>query len=147
MSRPVVHAREPARDRARPGSGSHSTTSGPATRRCRTCASVEFDAIKLDRSFIGRAPTPTGDAIVAAVASIGTATGARVIAEGIETAEHHERALALGCGFGQGWHFGRPVPAADFDALCSLRLRVVDQARARRARATASSRELTSSLR
>ena len=47
------------------------------------------------------------------MASIGNATGARVLAEGIENAEHHDRAQRLGCGYGQGWHFGRPVPAAE----------------------------------
>ena len=73
---------------------------------------VPFDVIKIDRSFmIDR--SPTGDAIIGAVASIGLATGARVLAEGIENAEHDDRAQRLGCGYGQGWHFGRPVPAAE----------------------------------
>jgi diguanylate cyclase (GGDEF)-like protein len=108
--------------------------------------SVNFDVIKLDRGFIAADRTPTGDAILAAVASIGTATGARVLAEGIETAEHRERVLRLGCGFGQGWNFGRPSAAEEFDRL--LRAHPASSSNpSATARATASSRDRTPSLR
>ena len=80
--------------------------------------SVPFNVIKLDRSFMTGDRTRTGDAIIAAVASIGPATGAHVLAEGIENAEHHDRATRLGCGYGQGWHHGHPVPAAEFEFEC-----------------------------
>ena len=36
--------------------------------------------------------------------------GATILAEGIETAEHLDRALALGATLGQGFRFGRPAP-------------------------------------
>ena len=39
-------------------------------------------------------------------------TGAVVLAEGIETAEHLATARALGATLGQGWFFGRPGPGA-----------------------------------
>ena len=81
---------------------------------------VPFDVIKLDRSFMLADHTPTCDAIISAVASIGLATGAHVLAEGIENVEHHDRAQRLGCGYGQGWHYGRPVPAAEFDLDAAL---------------------------
>jgi len=70
-------------------------------------------------------------------------TGARVLAEAIETDEHRERVQRLGCGFGQGWEFGRPVDAAAFGkrlAGSSIRPSAT-------ARTTASSREPTPSLR
>ena len=105
--------------------------------------SVNFDVIKLDRGFISADPTSMGDAILAAVATIGTATGARVLAEGVETVEHHERVQTLGCGFGQGWRFGRPVAAAEFDA--QLDGSSINPSAT--ARATASWREPTPSLR
>ena len=108
--------------------------------------SVHFDVIKLDRGFVAADRTPTGDAILAAVASIGTATGARVLAEGVETAEHHDRVLRLGCGFGQGWNFGRPTAAADFGQLLRAHSGSSSKPSAT-ARATASSREPTPSLR
>ena len=105
--------------------------------------SVNFDVIKLDRGFISADPTSMGDAILAAVATIGNATGARVLAEGVETVEHHERVHTLGCGFGQGWRFGRPVAATEFEA----QLAGSSISPSATARATASSRELTPSLR
>jgi predicted signal transduction protein with EAL and GGDEF domain len=44
------------------------------------------------------------------------------VAEGIETAEQAERMRALGCAYGQGYHFAQPIPGSDvaagaFDAL------------------------------
>jgi EAL domain-containing protein (putative c-di-GMP-specific phosphodiesterase class I) len=105
--------------------------------------SVNFDVIKLDRGFIAADRTSMGDAILAAVATIGNATGARVLAEGIETVEHHRRVQSLGCGFGQGWRFGRPVAATEFEA----QLAGSSISPSATARATASSRELTPSLR
>ena len=81
---------------------------------------VRFHAIKLDRRFIAGDPSPTRDATVAAAASIGHAAGARVIAEGVDTPEQRERVERLGCGFGQGWQFGRPIAAHEFDALLAL---------------------------
>ena len=105
--------------------------------------SVDFDVIKLDRSFIAANRSPAGDAILAAVGTIGRATGAQVLAEGIETVEHHERVQRLGCGFGQGWRFGHPVAAAAFGA----QLAGSSISPSATARATASSRELTPSLR
>jgi EAL domain-containing protein (putative c-di-GMP-specific phosphodiesterase class I) len=37
----------------------------------------------------------------------------RAVAEGVESARHQELLTAMGCGFGQGFHFGRPGPAED----------------------------------
>jgi diguanylate cyclase (GGDEF)-like protein len=98
---------------------------------------VHFDAIKLDRRFIARDPSLTHDATVAAAASIGNAAGVRVIAEGVDTAGQRERVERLGCGFGQGWQFGRPVAAHDFDVLLKRATRargIVEQAERGRAR-------------
>jgi EAL domain-containing protein (putative c-di-GMP-specific phosphodiesterase class I) len=81
---------------------------------------VRFGAIKLDRRFIAGDPSTTRDATVAAAASIGNAAGVRVIAEGVDTTVQRERVERLGCGFGQGWQFGRPVAAHEFDALLDV---------------------------
>jgi EAL domain-containing protein (putative c-di-GMP-specific phosphodiesterase class I) len=35
----------------------------------------------------------------------------RAVAEGIETAEHRRALRAIGCRFGQGFHFSEPAPA------------------------------------
>lgn len=40
-----------------------------------------------------------------------------VVAKGVETAQQHEQASALGCDSCQGFHFARPASADDLDAL------------------------------
>jgi c-di-GMP-related signal transduction protein len=44
------------------------------------------------------------------VRAYAASSGAQILAEGIETEAHLQRALTLGATFGQGWMFGRPGP-------------------------------------
>jgi diguanylate cyclase (GGDEF)-like protein/PAS domain S-box-containing protein len=53
-------------------------------------------------------PVPVDEPIVGALVGLAHALDLRVIAEGVETAQHAERLEALGCDLGQGWFFGRP---------------------------------------
>jgi EAL domain-containing protein (putative c-di-GMP-specific phosphodiesterase class I) len=75
-----------------------------------------IDAVKIDRSFIEGLDQPDGEdaAIVHAVIGMGQATGKTVIAEGIETPQQCRHVQGLGCDLGQGYHFGRPMPADEF---------------------------------
>lgn len=71
-----------------------------------------ISTLKLDRSFI--APLPSGvrqRAIVAGVLTLATHLDLRVIAEGLETPEQVQAVSELGCRYGQGFLFSRPVPA------------------------------------
>ncbi|MBO9533740.1 MAG: EAL domain-containing protein [Solirubrobacteraceae bacterium] len=69
------------------------------------------DVIKLDMSVVqGRASLRMARTMHAVNAQA-DAFGAIVLAEGIETPEHLQRALALGATHGQGWMYGRPAPA------------------------------------
>ena len=74
--------------------------------------SLPFDELKVDRSFVG-AMTEQRDSrkIVAAVVGLGQSLGLTTVAEGVETAEQAEMLRWMGCELGQGWLFGRPVPA------------------------------------
>jgi EAL domain-containing protein (putative c-di-GMP-specific phosphodiesterase class I) len=40
-----------------------------------------------------------------------------MVAEGIEDGEQHRTLQAMGCEYGQGFHFSRPVPAAVIGAM------------------------------
>jgi diguanylate cyclase (GGDEF)-like protein/PAS domain S-box-containing protein len=80
-----------------------------------------IDVLKIDRSFIqGLGQTGERSALVRAILALGQALDLSVIAEGIETDDQHEQLRALGCGFGQGYLFGRPEPRRAFDALLDL---------------------------
>jgi EAL domain-containing protein (putative c-di-GMP-specific phosphodiesterase class I)/DICT domain-containing protein len=66
------------------------------------------DVIKLDLRLVQENPTRRVAEIVHAVSAEAERTGALVLAEGIETEQHRQTALALGARYGQGWMFGRP---------------------------------------
>jgi len=76
------------------------------------------DVLKIDRSFVdGLGQDPESSAIVAAVISLAGAMQLDAIAEGVETDIQRTALLALGCRRGQGYHFARPMPATDIEAL------------------------------
>jgi EAL domain-containing protein (putative c-di-GMP-specific phosphodiesterase class I) len=66
------------------------------------------DVIKLDLRLVQENPSSQVAEIVHAVSAEAERTGALVLAEGIESEEHRQTALALGARYGQGWLFGRP---------------------------------------
>jgi diguanylate cyclase (GGDEF)-like protein/PAS domain S-box-containing protein len=71
--------------------------------------------IKIDQSFVRHMLTRAEDhSIVEAVIGMGRAFGRTVVAEGVETAAHIDRLLALGCDVMQGYALARPIPADDF---------------------------------
>ncbi len=73
---------------------------------------VAVNEIKIDRSFVLAMTESESDAvIVRATIDLAHGLGVRVVAEGVETAEHVRALRALGCDVAQGWHFGKPVPA------------------------------------
>ena len=71
---------------------------------------VDPDVVKLDLGLIQDQPRAAQAQVMAAVLAHAERTDATILAEGIETEAHLERALALGASLGQGWYFGRPGP-------------------------------------
>lgn len=77
-----------------------------------------IDIIKIDRSFIRDIATSQDDAaIVTAVIGLADALEMDVIAEGVETAEQVGVLRSKGCGYVQGFHFHRPMPADGIEPL------------------------------
>jgi diguanylate cyclase (GGDEF)-like protein/PAS domain S-box-containing protein len=73
--------------------------------------------LKIDRMFVdGIDHDEYNSAIVRSVVALGAALGIRVTAEGIETPGELAHLRSLGCYGGQGYLFGRPVPAQEFAA-------------------------------
>ncbi|WP_295404710.1 EAL domain-containing protein [uncultured Thiocystis sp.] len=68
--------------------------------------------LKIDRSFVcDMLNDPEDLAIVESVLSLADAFHRQVIAEGVETLEHGEMLLRLGCDLAQGFGIARPMPA------------------------------------
>ena len=80
--------------------------------------SLPVHKLKIDQSFIRNLPNDSEDsAIVRAILMLGKSIGLEVQAEGIETAEQMHFLQELDCPLGQGYWFGRPMPAHDFSKL------------------------------
>ncbi len=79
----------------------------------RTCP---VDVLKVDKSFVdGVTGTAEQEAIAVSIVEIAQALRLTAIAEGVETPAQANRLQQLGYRLGQGFLFGRPVPAAELE--------------------------------
>jgi EAL domain-containing protein (putative c-di-GMP-specific phosphodiesterase class I) len=69
------------------------------------------DILKMDRSFLTGGATPEMSELASAVLALGTTLKLDVVAEGIEQPEQWTSLRELGCEFGQGFFFARPMDA------------------------------------
>ncbi|MGB4073880.1 putative bifunctional diguanylate cyclase/phosphodiesterase [Pseudomonas sp.] len=78
-----------------------------------------FDILKIDRSFVGKMDQDDrqGLEIVRTIIALAQVLGLKVVAEGIETPAQLELLRGLGCQFGQGYLFAKPLPASEAEAL------------------------------
>lgn len=73
--------------------------------------------LKIDKSFVRDITTrPKSLELVRGIVSMGLALGMELVAEGVETGEQAACLDKLGCHVIQGYFYGKPMPAADFDA-------------------------------
>jgi diguanylate cyclase (GGDEF)-like protein/PAS domain S-box-containing protein len=73
--------------------------------------------LKIDQSFVcGMLDDPDDLAILESVLSLAIAFQRQVTAEGVETVEHGEMLLQLGCELAQGFGIARPMPADELPA-------------------------------
>lgn len=83
---------------------------------------LPLDQLKIDRSFVRDIVTDIGDkAIVTTIVAMARSLDIAVIAEGVETKAQSQLLLDLGCRQFQGYLFGKPVSADEFDALLKYR--------------------------
>jgi diguanylate cyclase (GGDEF)-like protein len=79
--------------------------------------SLPVAEIKIDKSFVLALATSPGDeAIVRSIVDLAHNLGLPVVAEGIEDEATARILRDISCDVAQGYHFGRPVPAADLGA-------------------------------
>jgi EAL domain-containing protein (putative c-di-GMP-specific phosphodiesterase class I) len=85
-----------------------------------------FDVLKIDRSFVSR--LTEGDQprqIVRTILELARVMGMDVVAEGIETREQYHLLHQMGCRYGQGYFFARPMTAEAVSKLLRLPDRVL----------------------
>jgi len=74
--------------------------------------------LKIDQSFIRRLGADDDAlAIVKTIIALAHQLGRQVIAEGVETIEHLTTLRLLGCEYGQGYLFAKPLPCADVSSF------------------------------
>jgi diguanylate cyclase (GGDEF)-like protein/PAS domain S-box-containing protein len=77
---------------------------------------LPMDTLKVDRQFVDGLMTDPDDAvIVSASISLALALRLQVVAEGVETLEQADELRRLGCEFGQGFLWSRPLAPGDFE--------------------------------
>jgi EAL domain-containing protein (putative c-di-GMP-specific phosphodiesterase class I) len=87
---------------------------------------LPFDVLKIDRSFVMRmAEGEQPLQIVRTIVELARVMGMDVVAEGIETNEQYMLLRKLGCRFGQGFLFSRPVTASAISTMLQLPGRVL----------------------
>jgi len=90
---------------------------------------VQPHLAKLDRSLIhGITENPHRAHLVQATLDMLHATNIETLAEGVEDRAEGEMLNSMGCQFGQGFYWARPMPVEDFTSLLSERSLPVGQA-------------------
>ncbi|GIF74543.1 EAL domain-containing protein [Asanoa siamensis] len=75
---------------------------------------VPLDVLKIDRLFTGTVTTSTQQrALVDGIVRLAHTLGLEVVAEGIETTDERDLLRRIGCPYGQGFLFSRPMPLPD----------------------------------
>ena len=76
------------------------------------------DILKIDRSFTnGLMQGANEDALARTIIALGDLLTMRTIAEGVEHAHQHSRLRVLGCDYGQGYLFSKPLGEKEMDVL------------------------------
>ena len=76
---------------------------------------VAPDFLKIDKSFVFEMEDATlRSSLIPEIIAIAKAVDSQVVAEGIETAAQARQLRALGVQYGQGYHFAKPMPLAEF---------------------------------
>jgi EAL domain-containing protein (putative c-di-GMP-specific phosphodiesterase class I) len=88
--------------------------------------SFPFDVLKIDRSFVSR--MSEGDQplqIVRTIVELARVLGMTVVAEGIETIEQYRLLREMGCRYGQGFLFAKPMTVEAVSQLLRLPGRIL----------------------
>jgi diguanylate cyclase (GGDEF)-like protein len=77
-----------------------------------------IDLLKVDRSFVSAMEENSENGeIVRTVIALAKALNLKVVAEGIESIHQYHQLKVLGCEYGQGYLFSKPLPVTDIERL------------------------------
>ncbi|MEU0894385.1 EAL domain-containing protein [Streptomyces massasporeus] len=77
-----------------------------------------IDVLKIDKSFVDGLPEdPQQVALVEGIVHLADTLGLKVIAEGIEEQPQRELLALVGCRYGQGFLFARPLTVEQGEAM------------------------------
>ncbi len=79
---------------------------------------LPVDILKIDRSFLAD-PNPEVAELTAAIVGLARIFKLKAVAEGIEEAAQLERLRRIGCDFGQGFHFAKPLAGEEILAMAA----------------------------
>ena len=81
---------------------------------------LPMNKLKIDQSFVRGIPDDMADtAITKTILALGVGLDISVIAEGVETEQQSAFLYSAGCHYAQGYLYGKPMPADEFEALLS----------------------------
>lgn len=79
---------------------------------------MPIDYLKIDQSFVmGMTKCERTMRLTKSILTLAKGLGLKVVGEGIEGFEHSDILLGLGCDFGQGYAYSKPVPLDEFHLL------------------------------
>lgn len=82
---------------------------------------LPVNALKIDRHFVANAEhSESGQGVIRAITAIAHALKLQVVAEGVETETQQALVGSLGCEVVQGYLFGRPMSAGQFEEWLAL---------------------------
>jgi diguanylate cyclase (GGDEF)-like protein len=78
----------------------------------------DLDFLKIDKSFVYNLENDAANvALCEAIIVMAHKLGLKVVAEGVETQQQYDMLRRAGCDYGQGFLFGAPLPADEFETL------------------------------
>jgi EAL domain-containing protein (putative c-di-GMP-specific phosphodiesterase class I)/GGDEF domain-containing protein len=85
---------------------------------------LPFDCLKIDRSFTSDLDknNQDSDEMIRTILQMARNLSMETVAEGVENLQHLTRLKEMGCEFGQGYFFSRPIRAADAEAMLKANL-------------------------
>ncbi len=78
---------------------------------------LPFDEIKIDQGFVRKIENKKNESIVKLTIDLGHSMNLRIVAEGVETKEQHDKLLEMGCDCIQGYFYAKSMPISQAKAF------------------------------